>query len=63
MPKHIDRKVIRGIIHKYCSRCKEYRPESEFNRSTKHPDRLQGYCKECNILYCKEWHKENTGRQ
>lgn len=62
MAKRIDRKVRRGIIHKYCGRCKQYRPESEFNRCTKSPDELQGYCRTCNVLYCHDWRIEHKGR-
>jgi len=62
MGKPIERKVVRGIIHKYCARCHEYRPESEFNRCTKSPDHLQGYCRPCNVDYCRAWHKEHEGR-
>lgn len=62
MGRRIDRKVVRGIIHKYCNRCADYRPESEFNRCTASMDHLQGYCKSCNIQYCREWHKEHEGR-
>lgn len=62
MAKRIDRKVNRGIIHKYCARCKQYRPESEFNRYTLSADQLQGYCRPCNVSYCRNWHKEHEGR-
>lgn len=62
MAKRIDRKVIRGIIHKHCSRCREYHPESEFNRCTASTDHLQSYCRTCNVQYCRQWHKEHEGR-
>lgn len=62
MARRIDRKVIKGIIHKCCGRCREYRPESEFNRCTKSPDHLQGYCRPCNVAYLRRWHKEHEGR-
>lgn len=62
MPRRIDRKVLRGIIHKQCSCCRRYRPESEFNKDADAPDRLQRYCKKCNMEYCKEWSKGLKGR-
>ena len=62
MAKRIDRKVIRGIIHKYCGRCKTYHPESYFNRRSEVSDNLQNYCRKCNIEYCREWSKRNMGR-
>lgn len=62
MPKLIDRKVIRGIIYKYCSGCRKYHPESEFNKCSKATDYLQSYCKECNIEYCRRWHEKHRNR-
>lgn len=61
MTRRIERKVIKGIIHKCCGRCREYLPESEFNRCTKAMDHLQGYCRPCNVSYCRQWHKEHEG--
>ena len=62
MAKRIDRKVIRGIIYKQCSRCREYHPESEFNRRHDTSDHLQCYCRVCNAEYCKKWAKQEEGR-
>ena len=66
MTSRIDKKVIRGVIYKCCGRCHEYHPESEFNLSAKSYDHLQGYCRSCNIAYCRDWHKEydrKSGRE
>lgn len=60
MPKRIPRKVIRGIIYKQCSKCRKYKPTSEF-----HPhrhcqsDELQYYCKQCKHDYMMEYRKEH----
>lgn len=55
MAKYIRRKVIRGIIHKRCASCGEYKPESEFNLKNESHDKIQYYCKECNKDYCRRW--------
>lgn len=33
---------------KYCIKCKQTKPASEFHRLTRGRDGLQAYCKECN---------------
>ena len=52
MSNFIPRKVKRGIIYKRCSKCKRYKPTTDFypdrNRT---PDYLQNYCKQCTKDY------------
>ena len=59
MGRLFERKVRRGIIYKRCSCCRRYCPESEFNQSVDHADKLQSYCKQCNKEYCHEWRQEH----
>lgn len=52
MGKLVPRKVQRGIIYKQCSKCKQYKPSTEFYPDrTRTPDFLQSYCKECMHQY------------
>ena len=37
------------MAEKYCIKCKQNKPFSEFHRLTKSKDGLQTYCKQCNI--------------
>jgi Autographiviridae endonuclease VII len=47
-------KVIDGIQQKRCSRCKEYKPTSEYHVSKKASSGLHTYCKECVVEYSRE---------
>lgn len=62
MARTKQKKVIRGIIFKCCSRCGDYHPESEFNMRADTADHLQYYCKECNREYWREWSERVRGR-
>lgn len=41
---------------KYCPRCEEYKPSSEFNRKG---TRLSSYCSSCNKEYLREHYRDN----
>ncbi len=55
----IPRRVIRGILHKRCGHCKQYKPYTDFALdNSKKIDHLQGTCKECHKYYLREYRKE-----
>lgn len=43
------------IPTKRCSRCGESKPLEAFNKSSKHKDGRQGYCRDCVAAYSKEY--------
>ena len=58
-----ERKVIKGIIHKYCPMCHKLVPETDFHYYAKVMDFKQGYCKQCKAWYeswrgklCRDYH-------
>ena len=48
---------------KYCPRCKETLPRSEFGKDVSRKDGLQAYCKKCKNKYISEKRKENKERK
>ena len=45
--KRIEHKIIYGVECKMCSRCKQWKPLSEFRKRSKATDGLKSTCKEC----------------
>lgn len=58
----VNRKVIRGIIHKKCGYCGTYVPETEFHVEHNRWDDRQGYCKKCKAIYMHNYHRNRNGR-
>ena len=44
-------KIINGVLHAYCSLCKDYKPVSEFHKNSHRASGYQKECKECRKLY------------
>ena len=38
-------------MSKYCPRCRETKPETDFSKNRSKPDGLQGYCRKCGNVY------------
>lgn len=53
--REITYKIINGITYKRCSKCKEWKPITEFCKHKSHKDGLQDYCKDCK----KDWYENN----
>lgn len=50
--------IFRGIEHKHCSYCDEWKPLSEFWAHAAHNDGLQCHCKACvSTLNMNDYHK------
>src|SRR5690606_5217579 len=47
---------------KRCSRCKQEKPVTEFGKDQSRKDGLQGYCRECQQAYNREYRKKNAAR-
>jgi hypothetical protein len=47
---------------KRCSRCRRYKPLTEFHRDRSRKDGVQNYCKACNIARAKRFYAENPER-
>lgn len=47
---------------KRCSKCKEEKPEGEFNKCTESKDRLKSHCKECVAAYNKKWRETHPDK-
>ena len=60
MGKKIEHKVIDGIEYKWCYKCKQWKPLSEFSKDKTRKDGLQPYCKECNKRYMKQYYVDNA---
>jgi 5-methylcytosine-specific restriction endonuclease McrA len=43
-----------ALVMKQCSKCKEIKPKSEFNKDSKSKDGLRPYCKVCVAVYNRE---------
>lgn len=50
---------INGV--KFCSRCKTYKVQGDFNRDASTKDGFKCYCSSCMREYGKKWRKENCG--
>lgn len=51
MSKHIEHRMIDGIEHKHCTRCKEWKPLIHFPGQRRAPDGLNYYCRPCTVLF------------
>lgn len=58
---YVNRKVIKGIIHKKCSCCHTYVPEAEFHIEYKRFDGRQAYCKKCKKEYMDDYYRKKRG--
>lgn len=47
---------------KRCSRCKQEKPVTEFNKNRRMKGGLHHYCRECNRAYLREYKKKNAAR-
>jgi hypothetical protein len=47
---------------KYCPKCKQYKPYSEFAKSKDKKDGHHAYCKDCNRIAVNEWKANNKDR-
>lgn len=45
---------------KRCSRCREYKDESDYHKNTSKPDGLYNYCKECTSFYKRSYRRLTT---
>ena len=52
-----DHKIIRGVEHRRCQRCKKYKTLDSFWKRT--AGTFGGYCKNCTVAKRKEWVKKN----
>ena len=52
-----DHKVINGIEYRRCQRCKEYKALNYFRKRIN--STYQGYCKQCQRDYLREWRSNN----
>ncbi len=46
---------------KRCSKCKEWKDESEFNKNRKNKDGLRYWCKKCSREYKRRYYRRNRG--
>lgn len=46
---------------KRCSKCKNWKEESEFGKSLTHKDRLRIWCKKCEAEYARKRYEKNRG--
>ena len=51
------------MITKSCSKCKEFKRLTEFNKHQKTKDGLSPHCKECHSKYTKKWYSDNKQRR
>lgn len=52
-----------GKQYKTCSKCKETKPVSEFNKHETNKDRLNGQCKSCQTEYARKQRKKNPEKE
>ena len=58
MKKRIEHIFIGGVEYKYCSKCKEYKPLSDFGENSTRWDKLHYRCKACRSEYSKSRRKK-----
>jgi len=51
-------RIVDGVKQKRCSRCKRWKPESEYYKRRRHKDGLAVYCKECADKATNESHRK-----
>jgi len=56
-----DHQIIEGVEHRWCPRCKEYKPFSQFYRrkTGRRAGNFTAYCKGCSRQYLRKWQSEN----
>ena len=59
MPPRVPHKIIDGVEHKHCARCKEYLILNKFGISRHMWDDLRSMCKTCRRQYAKEFRIKN----
>lgn len=58
-PKRIEHQLINGVEYKYCGKCFNWKPVTEFNSNNTKWDKLHSPCKSCTNIDSKQWHKNN----
>ena len=48
---------------KKCSKCKQQKNASEFNKNKQHKDGLRSYCRACDREFQKEYYKRNSDKR
>ena len=56
---HIEHQEINGIEHKWCNKCKQWKPLSGFSKTKNRWDGLDTICKECHNKYSQNWFQLN----
>ena len=51
----IERRPRKKGNRLHCSKCKSYKPPSEFNQNRAMPDGYHGWCRDCAKAYVKEY--------
>lgn len=54
-----SQETVGPILTKVCRRCKGEKPREDFYKSSKSPDGLQCYCKQCQDTRKKSWVRDN----
>ena len=51
------------LLKKFCPRCKDMKPESDFCKAARTRDGLQPYCKGCSRLFRNEAYRKNPAKE